>query len=106
MMSEVSYSARERFWLWTVALVGVAGLNGAFVYGAFVRPELLAAALANPVALAFVIETLVLTGVLAYLLERWGVSRLRWPWFVGLSLVGGIAFALPVVILWKRRGSM
>ena len=74
-----------------------------FLYGTVVRPELLAAALANPVALAFIVEALVLTGTLAWLLDKWGVSRLPWPWFIALSLAGGIAFALPVVILWGRE---
>ena len=73
-----------------------------FLYGTFVRPGLLAAALGNPVALAFIVEALVLTGVLAWLLEKWGVSRLPWPWFIGLSLAGGIAVAVPVAILWGR----
>lgn len=99
----VTYTPRERWWLWTLAVVGALGLNGAFLYGLFLRPELLTAALTNPVALAFIIEALVLMGVFAYLLDKWGVSRLHWGWFVVLSLGGGMAFALPVVLLWKGR---
>ena len=30
---DVTYSPRERWWLWTLAVVGALGLNGAFLYG-------------------------------------------------------------------------
>ena len=99
----IEYTTRERIVLTMTAVVGLVGLNGVFLYAMTARPELVREALANPVALAFVLEAFVLVGLLAYLLGRWGVARLSWVWFVGLSIIGGIAFALPVVILWKRR---
>ena len=99
----VSYSARERFWLWTLALTGVVGLNGAFVFGLVARPDALGSAITNPVSAAFIAEAVVLMGVLAYLLGKWGVSQVRWGWFVVLSLLGGIVFALPVALLWTRQ---
>jgi len=39
-----------------------------------------------------------------YLLTRWRVSRLSRAWSVLLSLLGSKAFALPIVLLWPRRG--
>jgi hypothetical protein len=100
---EVSYSTRERGFLWMLAIVGLFGLNGAFLYGILFRQGALTSALSNPIALAFMAEALVLTGVFAYLLAKWGVSRLHWHWFVLLSLLGGMAFAVPVVLLWSKR---
>ena len=97
---QVQYSPRERFWLWTLAIFGLVTVNGAFVYGLF-QPAALAEAMTNPLALAFILEALVLVGVIAYLLSKWGVSGMSWQWFVGLSLLGSIAFALPVVLLWN-----
>ena len=97
---QVQYSPRERFWLWTLAIFGFVTVNGAFVYGLF-QPGALAEAMTNPLALAFILEALVLVGVIAYLLSKWGVSRMPWQWFVMLSLLGSIAFALPVVLLWN-----
>jgi hypothetical protein len=102
MMREVSYTPRERFWLWTLAVIGAVGLNGAFVYGLVARPDVLRSAITNPVAAAFIVEAMVLVGVLAYLLGKWGVSQMHWGWFVVLSLLGGLAFALPVALLWTR----
>lgn len=101
----MEYTARERFWLWALACLGFFGANGVFVWALVARPETLMSALRNPVAAAFIVEALVLVGVLAYLLTRWGVTRVHWTWFVLLSLVGSIAFALPVALLWgSRRG--
>ena len=98
-MAHVAYSPRERFWLWALAAFGLVFANGAFVHGLLFQPNALAEAMAHPLAAAFIVEALVLTGVLAYLLGRWGVSRLSWRWFVVLSLLGSMAFALPVVLL-------
>lgn len=99
------YSAQERCWLWALAIVGAVGLDTAFMFGLVVRPELLTQAMSNPVSLAFIIESLLLMFVFAYLLGKWGVSRMHWGWFVGLSLVGSMALALPVVLLWKTPAS-
>lgn len=94
------YGRGARLVLWTVAVAGLVGMNGAFLYG-MTQPDLVRRTLDNPLALAFVVEAFVLMGVLAWLLTKWGVARLRWPWFVGLSLLGSMAFALPVVLLWS-----
>ena len=99
------YSARERIWLTVLAVAGAAGLNGVFVWAVLARPDALTSALTNPVAAAFIVEAFVLVGALAYLLARWRVSTVHWAWFVVLSLLGGIAFALPAVLLWSTRDS-
>jgi peptidoglycan/LPS O-acetylase OafA/YrhL len=96
------FSNRERTWLIVTAIVGGIGLNGAFVYGVM-QPDIIADAIRNPIAAAFILEAFVLVGLLAYLVHRCRASRLRWPWLVGLSLLGGLAFALPVVLLWGGR---
>ncbi|MGD2046680.1 MAG: hypothetical protein PVH96_10685 [Gemmatimonadota bacterium] len=88
--------------LWGLAVVGFLGVNGAFVYG-LLRPDVLQQALSNPLALAFMVEAMLLMGALAYLLAKWQVNRLHWAWFVLLSLLGSMAFALPVVLLWPRQ---
>jgi hypothetical protein len=102
MAQPIIYSSRERFWLWTLAVVGVVGLNGVFLYATAVHPDALQAALANPISAAFIVEAILLMFVLPYLLGKWGVSDVKMHWFVTLSLLGGLAFALPVVLLWRR----
>jgi len=103
MPTKIEYSPRERFWLLALAAVGFLAVNGAFIYGVVAKPGALAAALTNPISLAFLTEALLILAALAYLLGRWGVARRSWRWFLFLALVGSMAFALPVVLLWGKR---
>ena len=103
MRNTIFYSYTERFWLGALGVFGFFVVNGAFVYGMLYQPDALTTAWTNPLAVAFMVEALVLVGVFAYLFERWGVSRLGWRWFVLLSLLGSMAFAIPVVLLFPRR---
>ena len=102
-MSRIEYSPAERGWLTALAVFGFVAVNGAFFYGLLAMPGSLRAALTNPISLAFLVEALLILAALAYFLGKWGVSRLSWRWFLFLSLVGSMAFALPVVLLWRGR---
>jgi len=102
-MTPPDYTPRERFWLWTLAAVGFGVINVVFLYAAATDPGATIAAMRNPISAAFLFETFLLLAALAYLLRRWDVSRLHWGWFIVLSLAGSMAFALPVVLLWRRQ---
>jgi hypothetical protein len=104
-MATPTYSAQERFWLWTIAIVTGVGLNGVFLYATGADPRALETALTNPISAAFIIEALLLMVVLAWLLPKWGVSRVSGKAFVILCLAGGVAFALPVALLWRSAES-
>ena len=97
------YSRSERRWLVAIAVIAFAGVNGGFIYGMTMDPGALEAAWRNPISAAFMVEAFVLTLVLAWLLTRWGVSGMSRGWFILLSLIGSIAFALPVVLLARDR---
>ena len=103
MAEVVTYGPRERLFLWLLAVVGFVVLNSVFVYGLLVRPDWIREAQTNPVSAVFIAEAFILMGTFAYLLAKWKVSRLHWGWFVALSLIGSMAFALPIVLLWPRR---
>jgi hypothetical protein len=103
-MTDWAYSRTERFVLWCVALLGLLGVNGAFLYG-LSRPGLVRAAVENPVSMAFMMEALVLMCLLAYLLKKWGAMKLGWTWFLLLSLLASLAFALPVAVLYRDRSN-
>ena len=103
MVRDTEYSHRERFWLWFLSAFGFFAVNTAFMYGVLFQPDAMVSALTNPIALAFIVEALVLMGVFAYLLTKWQVIKLHWGWFVFMSLLGSMAFALPIVLLWPRR---
>lgn len=89
--------------LWALALTGFLGINTVFLYGAFWRPDLIAPALTNPVAAAFVAEALVLTAFGAWAVWILGLRRPGPAVFVALSLIGSLAFSVPALILMHLR---
>lgn len=38
MTRQIDYTSRECSWIWTLAIVGLVGINGIFLYGVPVRP--------------------------------------------------------------------
>ena len=103
MSFDIGFGRGERIALWTLAGVGLFGLNGIFLYGLFVRPELHEAAVRNPVALTFMVEAILLMLLLAWLFHRWRLTRIHWLGFVALSMLGSLAFAVPLALLFPRR---
>ena len=99
MTEQTTFNSTERLWLGIVGLVGLVGLNGVFVYSLLYQRDALMQALHNPVALAFIIEALVVMALMAWLLKKWQRNRLGWGWFVVLCLIGGLAFGIPAVLL-------
>lgn len=89
--------------LLALALLGLLGLNGAFLYGVFAQPEGLALALANPIAAAFILEAFAMTAFGAWALARLGYRRPGPGAFVLLSLLGGLAFSVPLFVVLHLR---
>ena len=102
--AEVSYTSSERSALWVLAIFGFFAVNGTFLYGLLADTDAIRQALTNPISAAFIIEAFALMGVFAYLFGKWGVARRSWKWFVALSLLGSMAFALPIVLMYRTGG--
>lgn len=85
------------------ALIGGVGLNGTFLYHAFLYPDTMGAALQNPIGAVFIAEALVMTALLAVGVAVLPTRRVGWKGFVGLSIVGGIAFSVPVALWLELR---
>lgn len=102
-MPPVEYSRNERIALIALGAVGLFVLNTVIVYCAIFHWQLVVDAHLNPVSAAFIAEAFLLMCFWAYLLRKWGVARLGWGWFIVLSLVGSMAFAIPVVLLWPKK---
>ena len=102
-MPEIEYTRRERIGLMAFGLVGFLGLNSLFIYAVVTRPQAMWEALENPVSLVFIIEAFMLLGLFAYLFGKWRVSGIGWKAFVVLSLLGSMAFAVPVALLCRGK---
>ncbi len=100
-----TYSKKERWALIAMGAIGLVILNTVFLYCLFYSPQTIWDSLRNPVSLVFIGETFLMLGLLSYLLEKWEVTSISWKWFLVLSLLGSMAFALPVALLWKSGPS-
>ena len=99
----LSVLARYKPLLWLLSAVGFFGLNGVFLYYALLRPDVVEAAMANPVAIVFMAEAFLLVGLGAWLVHVFGFRRPGWATFVILSIIGSLAFSLPFFLLLHIR---
>jgi hypothetical protein len=101
-----AFTKNEAVVLALLAAFGFFVPNGVFVYFVFQNPALIRGALANPLALVFVLEAFFLMFVVAWLLARAGVRKPSALGFVLMSLAGSLAFSVPAS-LWlaaKKSG--
>lgn len=84
-----------------IGLIVLAGLGllvpGGLSLYAFIHDYTsLSAALSNRLALAFFIDLVMSTFLLAFLFARKPLGPVKWPWFIALSLLGTVAFGIPM----------
>ena len=97
------FSTNQRRLLGVTALVGLLGPNGVFLYYAFTRWSELVAAMGHPVTLAFIAEAMLVLLLFAILLAVKPIGPWGWKTFVVLSLVGGLGFGIPAILLLNSR---
>jgi hypothetical protein len=97
-MKTTPFSPAESQALAILAAAGFLVPNGIFVYFAVTDSALLLAALANPIAAVFIVEAFFLTALFAWLLGRDGSHRPSALGFVILSLLGSLAFSVPLTL--------
>jgi hypothetical protein len=49
----------------------------------------------NYLALAFIIDAFMVTGLCGYYFAVRPIGKVKWYWFIILSLIGGLGFSLP-----------
>ena len=92
-------------WLLVMATVGFVVGNGTFVYWLLHEYRGLDAILDDHLALSFILDALLTLIVLSVVFARQPGNRVRWPWFVVLSLLGGLCFGLPFYWWLNQRGA-
>ncbi|HKQ60253.1 MAG TPA: hypothetical protein VJS92_03145 [Candidatus Polarisedimenticolaceae bacterium] len=91
-------------WLLVVAAFGMLLPNGLFLYWLLHDFTSLSAALSDKLALAFTLDVFASTFLLSYLFARKPIGPYRWPWFLGLCLLGTLCFGIPMYLWlnWRR----
>ena len=89
--------------LLAIAIFGLVVPNGLFLYWLFAEYSGPGAILADKLALGFMLDAFMATALVAYLFAVRPPGRVRWPWFVLLSLVGGLGFSIPFFLWLNRR---
>jgi fatty-acid desaturase len=92
----------EKF-LIVLAIFGLLVPNGVFLYYFLFAPSVLHAAFANPVALVFMLEALLLMIFFAWLIHHRGFRSPGWLAFIIMSLVGSMAFSVPAFLYLSSR---
>jgi hypothetical protein len=87
--------------LLAIALFGFVVPNGYFLYWLFNEFGSVQEVMSNHLAVAFILDAFIAMGLLAYLFAKRPPGPLGWPWFVGLSILGGLAFSIPLY-LWMN----
>jgi hypothetical protein len=88
-----------------IALFGLLVPNGLFIYWLFAEFNGVGEVLQNKLALAFIIDAFLAMFLLAYFFARNPIGKIKWYWFIALSLVGGLGFSLPFYWWLNKRNS-
>ena len=78
-----------------IALFGLIVPNGIFIYWLFAEFKDFNEVIGNKLAVAFIIDAFLAMFLLAYWFAAKPVGKIRWYWFIVLSLVGGLGFSIP-----------
>jgi hypothetical protein len=91
-------------WLLVIAAFGMLVPNGIFLYWLLTEFDSFNQFFTDRLALGFILDVIVATGVLTYLVAVKRLGPVRWPWFVLLSLLGGLGFSIPFYLWlnWRK----
>jgi hypothetical protein len=89
--------------LLSIALFGLLVPNGLFFYYLFVEFSSVNEVLNNRLAMGFIIDAFMATGLLAWWFARQPLGTYSWKIFVLLSLLGGLGFSLPFFYYLNKR---
>jgi hypothetical protein len=77
--------------------------NGFFVYWLAFEFNGLGPVLQDKLALGFILDVFLALIILSVYFAGHPIGRVKWPWFVALSLMGGLGFSLPLYYWLNQR---
>lgn len=78
-----------------IALFGLIVPNGIFIYWLLTEFKSVGEVMNDKLAAAFIIDAFMAMFLLAYWFAVKPLGKIKWYWFIVLSLVGGLGFSLP-----------
>ncbi|HEV8240428.1 MAG TPA: LpqB family beta-propeller domain-containing protein [Thermoanaerobaculia bacterium] len=90
-------------WLLVAAAFGFLVPNGFFIHWLLIGYTSVGDVLSDELAVAFIVDCVLAMVLLAWLFAVRPPGRVRWPWFVVLSLAGGLGFSIPFYLWLNRR---
>lgn len=87
-----------------VALFGLIVPNGIFIYWLFTEFNGAAEVVSNKLAIAFIIDAFMAMFLLAYWFAVNPIGKIKWYWFIILSIIGGLGFSIPFYWWLNKRG--
>jgi len=88
-------TSQQKLILISISLFGLFVPNGMFFFYIFTQFHSLSEVVNNLLALGFIIDACMATGLLAWWFAKNPQKKYSWKLFVGLSLLGGLGFSLP-----------
>jgi hypothetical protein len=86
-----------------IAIFGLLVPNGIFIYWLLFEFESVSQILSNKLALGFIIDCFLAMFLLSYWFAVNPIGRVKWYWFIVLSLIGGLGFSLPFYYWLNKR---
>lgn len=99
----LTINKKARTILIVFAILAFLGPNGLYLYYAFSQPELSDAAMNNPIALAFMIEAIMLLVLFLWYVFNQTRSWMQVLLYLGLSFLGSLAFSFPLFLYKASR---
>jgi len=88
-----------------IAIFGLLVPNGIFIYWLLFEFNSVSQILSNKLALGFIIDCFLAMFLLAYWFAINPIGKVKWYWFIVLSLIGGLGFSLPFYYWLNRKQS-
>ena len=89
--------------LLATAILGFLVINCPFLYYALIATETYATGMKNGLALVFIGEAFLLLVFLAFIIAKMGWKRPGWVFFVCMSILGSLAFSIPLQLYLMTR---
>lgn len=86
-----------------IALFGLMVPNGLFLYWLLYEYDGLANFAQNKLGIAFILDAFLAMGLLAYSFASKPIGKVKWYWFILLSILGGLGFSLPLYWYLNKR---